>query len=78
MIAQVHVATMVESTFEIDSLQVYVHECVCECVCVCVFGCLGLREEKVQFNKSKPVQCLIDSMTTYPCLPRTMPVYTSY
>lgn len=36
---------MVESVFEIDSLQMYIHECVCVC--------LGLGEEKSSFQQIK-------------------------
>ena len=42
---------MVESVFEIDSLQMYVHEWVSVCVCVCV--CLDLGEEKSSFQQIK-------------------------
>lgn len=47
VIAQIRVTAMVESVFEIDSLQMYVHECVC----VCVFGFRGRKK----FNKSKAI-----------------------
>ena len=49
VIAQIRVTAMVESVFEIDSLQMYVHECVCVCVCVC----LGLGEEKSSTNQKQ-------------------------